>query len=266
MSDTDTERHPDQLAASEAARAEDPAGKTRQWLLETHTATLCTTSTKRGLEGYPFGSVVPFALAADGTPIILIARIAAHTANLRADPRGSLFVHQPDVAGDPQSGWRVTVMGQWVKVEDDDPQLAEIHARYVERVPASIDYHRTHGFSYWRMPKIEKVRYIAGFGKITWIDGAAVHRDPSGAGIGDSAPGAIAHMNEDHAANMKEMCQGLYGFEPDQARMHSLDRAGFFVQTEGPQRLLYFPFGREIGSESLRKSVVDVLIRARASR
>lgn len=258
-----SESHPDQLAASEAAQADDPAAKTRQWLLETHDATLCTTSTKRGLEGYPFGSVVPFALAADGTPLILIARIAAHTANLRADPRASLFVRQPNTEGDPQSGWRVTVMGAFEQVSADDPEFEDLHARYTERVPSAADYHKTHDFSYWRMPKIEKVRYIAGFGKITWIDGAKLHQDPLGAGLRDSAPGAIAHMNEDHAENLKEMCRGWYGLEPEAARMHSLDRTGFTIETDGPRHLLYFPFGRQIGADGVRGAVIDVLRRAR---
>ncbi len=258
------ETDPEQQAASEAAAAEDPAAKTRQWLLETHDATLCTLSTRRGLEGYPFGSVVPFALTGDGAPFILIAQIAAHTANLRADPRASLFVRQPGIEGDPQVGWRVTLMGALEEVPSDAPEAGELHARYIERVPAAADYHRTHGFSHWRMTKIDKVRYIAGFGKITWIDGAKIHQDPLGSGLRDSVPEAIAHMNKDHTSNLKEMCRGLYGLDPEEARMIDLDRTGFLVETSGPKRLLYFPFGHEIDASTLRSAVIDVLARARA--
>lgn len=268
-------------AASDAARAEDPATAARSWLLQTTAGTLCTLSSKAGLEGWPFGSIVPFALTADGHPIIYIAKIAAHTANLRADPRASLFVSQTGLEGDPQKGWRITVMGRMEElvaadapeVRSDHPrvrlhndELAEIHARYVERIPFAEDYASTHGFTYWRMNSIEKVRYIAGFGKICWLDGAEILREPGGAGIAAAAASAIAHMNEDHAQNLIEMCQGLYGFSPERVEMTALDRAGFLARTQSPDRTVHFSFGREIDAGQLRKAVIDVLGRARAAR
>lgn len=249
-------------AAAKAAEADDPSGHARQWLLENHAATLCTTSTKRSLTGFPFGSVVPFALTPDGRPVILIARIAAHTANLKADPRGSLFVRQPGLEGDPQKGWRITVMGRWAQVEPG-PERDELHARYVERVPFAEGYLDTHDFDYWAMTDVAAVRYIGGFGKICWLPGDSILRDPAGEGIADSAPSAIAHMNEDHGHNMVEMCSGLYGFTPERCEMVSLDRTGFLVQAHGPDRLVYFPFHKEIGARDVRHAVVDVLKRAR---
>lgn len=259
----DGEPDPDEAAAAEAAaEGDDPATTARGWLLATSTATLCTTSVQRGIEGWPFGSVAPFALDAEGRPFVLIADIAAHTANLRRDPRASLLVRQPDEPGcDPQAGWRVTVMGTLVRVDGDEDGL---EARYVERVPAARQYRATHGFAFWRMDTVAKVRYIAGFGRITWLEGASVLRDPGGEGMAAAGPGAIAHMNEDHAENLREMCRGLYGFTPEAARMSAIDRAGFEVRTVGPERRLHFSFGREIGAGELRGAVIDVLRRARA--
>ena len=54
-------------------------------------------------------------------------------------------------------------MGTLVRVEGDDGAL---EARYVERVPAAQQYRATHGFAFWRMETVAKVRYIAGFGRI----------------------------------------------------------------------------------------------------
>lgn len=267
-------------AAREAAKG-DPAADVRRWLLEAKSATLCTLSAKGGLEGWPFGSIVPFALTARGEPVVLIARIAAHTANLRKDARASLFVHEPHREGDPQAGWRATLLGRMEKLvpaseaarelmpyerATPDDELAEIHARYRERVPASDGYLETHGFDFWRLSGLEKVRYIAGFGSITWLEGDAVLRDPLGAGVLEVAPGAVQHMNEDHGQNLVEMCAGLYGFAPEEARMVSLDRAGFLVETRAPERLLWFSFGREITGDEVRGAVIDVLKRARAQR
>ena len=259
-----TEENPEIAEAARAARAEGAASNARAWLLQSDTATLCTTSCHAGLEGYPFGSVVPYALTAEGRPFILVAGIAAHTKNLRADPRASLFVRQTGGDGDAQEGWRLTVMGRWSQVPSDAPDLAELHARYAERVPNASGYMATHNFAYWQMHTIERVRYIAGFGRITWIDGERVLRDPQGAGLADAGPGAVAHMNADHAQNMVEMCTGLRGFTPERAEMVSLDRTGFVLRTTGPDRLVYFSFGREIDADGLRHAVVEVLMRARA--
>jgi putative heme iron utilization protein len=280
MEDLGQPAHPDEVAAAEAAWKEDAAATARGWLLQVSAGTLCTSSAQRGIEGYPFGSVVPFALTAEGLPYVLIADIAAHTANLRRDPRASLFVRQPEreVEGDPQSGWRVTVLGEMQRLvgpgAEAGPkdiavtaeQLEDLDARYLERVPSASRYHDTHGFSFWRMSNPVKARYIAGFGKICWIDGPKVLRAPGGGGISEAAPGAIEHMNEDHAENMKEMCEGLYGLRPEAVRMVQLDRAGFHVRATGPDRLLYFSFGREIEASELRLAVIDVLKRARAAR
>ncbi|MBX2802629.1 MAG: DUF2470 domain-containing protein [Myxococcales bacterium] len=259
---------------------DDPAANARRWLLTHSAGTLCTLSARAELEGHPYGSVVPFALTARGEPLLLLATIAAHTANLVRDDRASLLVRQPDVSGDPQRGWRITLMGRAVRltspgrvpktstpadVQVSDAEIEEVHARYLERVPATEDYMRTHGFWYWRLQDVQKVRYIGGFGKIHWLDGDALLRDPAGEGLQTASPGAIEHMNDDHANNMVEMCHGLMGFHPEQARMVGLDRTGFLVRTQGPDRLVHFSFEREIAAPDLRHAVVDVLKRARAA-
>src|SRR5579859_1949544 len=51
--------------------------------------------------GFPFGSVMVYGLDEHGRLIFLISTMAMHTQNLRADPRASLLVTQPDTSGDP---------------------------------------------------------------------------------------------------------------------------------------------------------------------
>jgi heme iron utilization protein len=55
-------------------------------------AMLSTVSRKR--PGYPFGSLMPYAIDGTGRPIFLISNMAMHTQNIQADPRASLFVGQ----------------------------------------------------------------------------------------------------------------------------------------------------------------------------
>src|SRR5579871_5345524 len=78
-----------------------------------HIARLGTLSTlSRKHPGFPFGSLMPYALDGGGSPIFLVSSMAMHTQNLLADPRASLFVHQPGVSGDPLGAARVTLMGR----------------------------------------------------------------------------------------------------------------------------------------------------------
>lgn len=265
-------------ASHRAQQLSNPAENVRNWLLENHRATLCTTAAKPLIKGYPFGSIVPFAIDAIGRPYIMIAEIAAHTANLKKDSRAALMVSDPGAVGDPQASWRVTLIGNMkrILVEDDSNkynspvvevslnEYNDLHRRYIERVPQAISYTQQHNFSYWRMEELTTVRYIAGFGRICWIDGQDILRNPLGKGLEQSAQAAIDHMNEDHRENLIEMCEGLYGFKPKSAQMLGLDASGFHMITEEPQRDLFFSFRKEIDSSSLRVAVIDVLKRARA--
>ena len=77
----------------------DPGAEVRQWLLSATTATLCTLAAEAEIAGWPFGSLAPFALGGDGTPVVLLSELAQHTKNLRRDPRVALFVRDPLGAG-----------------------------------------------------------------------------------------------------------------------------------------------------------------------
>jgi heme iron utilization protein len=237
---------------------DDLAPDVRRWLIESRVATFATLSVDARCAGSPFCSIVPYALDARGRPIVQIASIAAHTQNVKADPRASLFVHEG--AADPQAGWRVTLVGRMKPVPAAENE--EALARLVERVPKALEYEATHDFSLWRLD-IEHVRCIAGFGRIAWVDAATVVRDPLGAGLSEAAPGAVAHMNADHAESMREMCTGLAGFTPARAEAVAIDRTGMLVRCKEPDRLVHFSFGREIDAAALRTAVVDIVKRAR---
>ena len=116
--------------------------------------------------GFPYGSVTPYALSAQGAPLLLLSRLAAHTKNLLADPRASLFIGDRSAAEDPQAGGRVSLLGRVAPLpEGDAPDARE---RYLAR-----DYLALGDFSFWRF-EAEEARLIAGFGEIRWLDGAAL--------------------------------------------------------------------------------------------
>jgi len=63
----------------------------------------------RKMTGYPFGSMMPYAVDDEGRPVFLISSMAMHTQNLLGNPRSSLLITQPDVSGDPLGASRVTI-------------------------------------------------------------------------------------------------------------------------------------------------------------
>lgn len=236
----------------------DPAIEARQWLLSAATATLCTLAAEPEVEGWPFGSLVPYALAANGTPIVLLSGIAQHTRNVRRDPRVSLFVADPAPAGDAQASWRVTVLGNARPVAAGE--VEEAHARYCERVPSAPGYFGTHDFSYFAIEPA-RVRAIGGFGAIHWLPGDSVLRDPLGGGMREAAPGIIAHVNGHHGDALRAIVGARSGAPPATARMLSVDRTGFLVKT--PEGLRHVGFGREIDASDVRDVFVELAHSAR---
>ena len=148
----------------------DLARRARTLLHNQHQGVLSTISLHRA--GYPYGSLTPYALSRAGAPLILISALAAHTQNLIADPRASLFVAaDAGPAGDPQAETRISVLGRFARVAPGDE--ADARARYAARLPRAAANSQTRDFQIWEM-SVEEVRLVAGFGQIGWLDGAAV--------------------------------------------------------------------------------------------
>jgi len=120
--------------------------------------------------GTPYGSLTPYALAADGAPLLLLSRLAAHTKNLTADPRAGLFIGDRSAVEDPQAGARVSLLGRVLPLPAGD--VADGRIRYVARWPRGADYLALGDFALWRF-EIEEARLIAGFGEIRWLEASA---------------------------------------------------------------------------------------------
>src|SRR5579863_7258891 len=68
--------------------------------------------------GDPYCSLVNVASHPDGSPILLISRLAIHTKNLLADTRVSLMLDER-VEGDPLEGARIMLSGRAEEVSSD---------------------------------------------------------------------------------------------------------------------------------------------------
>jgi putative heme iron utilization protein len=105
---------------------------------------------------------------------------------------------------------------------------------------------------------------IGGFGDIRWLAGDTVRRDPLGGGLGEAAPSIVAHMNADHEEALRAIVAAATGRLPARARIRSVDRAGFLVDTRSPDALRYVGYGREIEAAEAREVFVALAREARA--
>jgi putative heme iron utilization protein len=151
--------------SSPGSDASERAGQAARALLAAESVgVLSTTSVHR--PGYPYGSITPYALSDRGAPLLLLSRLAAHTQNLRADPRAGLFIGDRNAVEDPQAGARVSLIGRAAPTDPADETAAR--ERYLARWPRAEAYLALGDFSFWTF-EIEEARLIAGFGEIRWL-------------------------------------------------------------------------------------------------
>src|SRR6266545_7216740 len=84
--------------------------------------------------GDPYCSLVNVASAPDGSPILLISRLAVHTRNLLANPRASLMLDER-APGDPLEGARIMVAGRADEAAGDERDL--LRRRYLNAHPSA---------------------------------------------------------------------------------------------------------------------------------
>src|ERR1700678_2797278 len=80
---------PNRLPENAPAPDFDPKSLAKSLLRSTRAGALATIDRNTG---HPFASLVNVATDSDGAPLILISRLATHTANLETDGRGSLLL------------------------------------------------------------------------------------------------------------------------------------------------------------------------------
>jgi putative heme iron utilization protein len=229
--------------------------------------TLATLSRRR--PGYPFASVMPYALDGAGQPLVLISSMAMHTQNLQADPRASLLVTQPGLvrepheADDPLARARLTLMGDAHVVPPGEVSAAR--AAYLARHERARYWVDFEDFAFWRLQVVD-LYFVGGFAAMDWVSAAdyfSATPDP----LADAAASIMEHMNRDHADALAAYARFYAGEEADEATMVAVDRLGFKVRLRRADRLssVRIAFPREVRSASEGRDVlIEMLRRARA--
>jgi heme iron utilization protein len=220
-------------------------------------ATLSTLSRKHS--GFPFGSLMPFALDAIGRPIFLISSMAMHTQNLKADPRCSLFVGQSGSDGDPLGAARATLIGNVEPVQEHE--ASSVREKYLARHENGRYWVDFPDFSFFRLQPID-LYYVGGFGVMGWVE-AAEYENAAPDPLAQAAPGILAHMNADHVDSMIILARSHAQLEATEATMTSIDRLGFHLRlkTNEGMKGTRINFPREVTTPRETRDVLVKMVR-----
>jgi putative heme iron utilization protein len=206
-------------AAAEPSHAE----RVRTLLVSERLGTLATQSVRH--PGWPFASVMPYALTAEGAPLFLISAMAIHTQNLLAEPRASLLVMQSGSDSDPLGAPRATLMGTARKIAEPS---SDLRAAYLDRHPSAKYWIDFSDFSFFQLD-VTDAYFVGGFGVMGWVaadDYRAAEADP----LLEAAPHILQHMNADHGEALRNITRHFGKLDAEEATMVSCDRLGFVVR------------------------------------
>jgi putative heme iron utilization protein len=210
--------------------------------------------------GDPYCSLVNVASHPDGSPILLISRLALHTRNLLGDARLSMMLDER-AEGDPLEGSRIMLAG--LAEQADGGDLAMLRRRYLNAHPSSEVFVNFKDFSFFRI-RPTGVHLVAGFGRIVDLKPAQFLTDISdAASLLEAEQGAVDHMNADHREAMNLYATKLLGADSADWRCTGCDPDGMDLAAGTTTLRLDFPERVTSGTE-LRKMLVRLAGEARA--
>jgi len=207
--------------------------------------------------GQPYASLVAVAFDYDASPLLLLSELAQHSRNIVADKRVSLlFAGRGDAdaspVGDPLALPRLSALGNAVRCDD-----AGALGRFVARHPSAEAYI---GFGDFRLYRVAIARghLIAGFGRISWLDGAELRFADPAPRLAASEAEIIAHVNKNDAEALGRYAALLHrsGFG---WRMTGIDPEGIDLRRDGETARLDFAeyaLGPVLDAASARQALV----------
>lgn len=208
--------------------------------------------------GDPYCSLVNVATAPDGSPLMLLSRLALHTKNVLTDSRVSLMLDER-TEGDPLQGARVMLMGRAGVVDSD-----AVRGRYLARQPEAEMFEGFGDFNFYQVT-IAQAHLVAGFGRIVTMPAADVLADISDAHeLIAAEPDIVAHMNDDHADACRLYATQLMNARDGEWRCVGCDPEGLELQLD--RTALWLPFRQRVrGPGALRQVLKQLADDARAA-
>jgi hypothetical protein len=211
--------------------------------------------------GDPYCSLVNVASHADGSPILLISRLALHTRNILGDARVSLMLDER-AEGDPLEGARIMLSGHAEEAQGD--QAAVWRHRYLNAHPSAEAFVDFKDFSFFLI-RPTMAHLVAGFGRIVDLKAEQFLTDMSDAGaLMEAEAKAVDHINAEHRDAVNLYATRLLGGGDADWRCTGCDPDGLDLQA-GPTTLrLEFP-RRVVTVAALRQLLKELAENARGA-
>lgn len=212
-------------------------------------------------DGAPYTSLVAIASHPDGSPLLLISRLAVHTRNLLADQRASLLLaaaHAPD----PLQEARIMIAARAQILDGSQRDIAR--RRYLAAQPSAALFANFPDFLFVKL-QLEAIHLVAGFGRIRDLTPADVLTVIAGAdAVLDAEESAVVHMNEDHADALQLYATRLLRAPKGDWRCTGIDPEGIDLAMENQVRRLNFAT-RVTNPGALRAELAALAARARSA-
>lgn len=202
------------------------------------------------LTGRPLASRVAVATDVNGTPIILVSGLAAHTPALIAHPACSLLLGETG-KGDPLAHPRITLHCTAHKVERNSAEYSHTRRRYLNHNPKGSLYVNLGDFVFFRLA-VESASLNGGFGKAFNLSRADLINSPEMArGIALSEQDDIDDLNSKLETEI-----GLHAKRHNEAagrwKITSLDPDGFNLSNGDHIIRSHFPVQADSGDVALK--------------
>jgi putative heme iron utilization protein len=214
-------------------------------------------------DGGPLASRVAVATDIDGTPLILISGLSAHTGALLADPRCSLLVGKFG-KGDPLAYPRITLSCVASRIERGTEEHGRVERRYLNHNPKARLYAGLGDFAYFSLaPK--KASLNGGFGKAYLFDrGELLTESPANEVLTDHEQAAIDHMNADHRDAIAVYARHFAQAGDGDWAITGIDADGLDIASGDAMKRVFFPEPlKEVGQ--LRPVLVSMAKAGRAA-
>jgi putative heme iron utilization protein len=210
----------------------DPKLAAKKLMREARSAALATLMAD---SGDPYCSLVNVASTSDGSPLLLISRLALHTKNILADARVSLMLDERK-EGDPLQGARVMLMGRAAVTTDP-----EARRRYLARQPEAEMFAGFGDFAFYKIT-LAHAHLVAGFGRIVDLEPKDLLTDLADADSMVAAEAEVVeHMNRDHGDAVRLYATRLLGAQEADWQVVGCDPDGLELQNGRVALRLPFP-------------------------
>jgi putative heme iron utilization protein len=125
--------------------------------------------------GFPHASIIDVAPVDGGDLITLLSRLAVHRKYVEADARASILIAPYLGEDDAMTRPRVTLVGRLSREED----RSAYRDTYLAVHPEAESYLQLPDFDFSRL-HTERARYIAGFGRMGWLEGPELRTGDDG--------------------------------------------------------------------------------------